>query len=141
MLYSTNYHNIANQLCFNKTIKNEKEISHYQSPRLPWLENINLNCLDHHVQTHLWIRNDNKWLPFLTLTFSYHLKDLSVHRKVEFMDDNTSSGFKDKQDLCHSYTKVYSHCTIQAPSRRFMLNKIKSFLEFLFFIKDNVLHY
>lgn len=55
--------------------------------------------------------------------FSHCLKDLFAPRMVEFMDDITNSGFKDKQELCHHYTKVYSYYTIQGTSRHFMLNK------------------
>lgn len=39
------------------------------------------------------------------------------------MDDTTNSGFKDKQELHHHYTKVYSYYMIRATSRCFMLNK------------------
>lgn len=47
------------------------------------------------------------------------------------MSNNTNSGSKEKQDQCHTVPK-YTHI-IKPLVDIFLLNKIKSFSEFLFF--------
>lgn len=65
---------------------------------------------------------------FLLLLF----KRFFAHRKGEFVSDNPGSGSKEKQDQCHNYTKVHSYSTSHFQTF-LLLDKIKSFSEFLFF--------